>query len=57
VSLDNVGIWNLRSENLDKWYLGEEVYVRVADPDGYNRTEMTAPHNVLFCGLLSKLQP
>ncbi|KAJ4779121.1 Monocopper oxidase-like protein SKU5 [Rhynchospora pubera] len=56
VSLDNVGIWNLRSENLDRWYLGEELYVRVADPGGYNRTEMMVPDNVLYCGLLSALQ-
>lgn len=26
VSLDNAGIWNLRTENLDSWYLGQELY-------------------------------
>ncbi|KAJ3692581.1 hypothetical protein LUZ60_011676 [Juncus effusus] len=56
VSLDNVGIWNLRSENLDRWYLGQETYLRVSDPDGYNKTEMIMPSNALFCGLLKSKQ-
>ncbi|KAJ1692890.1 hypothetical protein LUZ63_009588 [Rhynchospora breviuscula] len=56
VSLDNVGIWNLRVENLDTWYLGQEVYVKVPDPSGYNVTEMVAPDNILYCGLLKDKQ-
>ncbi|KAJ3672635.1 hypothetical protein LUZ60_007356 [Juncus effusus] len=56
VSLDNVGIWNVRVENLDTWYLGQEVYVKVSDPSGYNVTEMVAPNNLLFCGLLKDKQ-
>ncbi|PNT66789.1 hypothetical protein BRADI_3g16940v3 [Brachypodium distachyon] len=56
VSLDNVGIWNLRAEKLDNWYNGQEVYVKVADPLGYNITEMIAPENILYCGLLKDLQ-
>ncbi|OAY62933.1 Monocopper oxidase-like protein SKU5 [Ananas comosus] len=56
VSLDNVGIWDVRTENLDDWYLGQEVYVKVADPEGYNKTEMLAPDNVLYCGLLKDKQ-
>ncbi|TVU32060.1 hypothetical protein EJB05_23778, partial [Eragrostis curvula] len=57
VSLDNVGIWNVRSENLDSWYLGQEVYVRVVNPeDNSNKTEMTIPDNALYCGQLHKYQ-
>ncbi|KAF0901248.1 hypothetical protein E2562_038826 [Oryza meyeriana var. granulata] len=56
VSLDNVGIWNLRSEKLDNWYNGQEVYVKVADPLGYNITEMIMPDNALYCGRLKDLQ-
>ncbi|XP_047076797.1 monocopper oxidase-like protein SKU5 [Lolium rigidum] len=56
VSLDNVGIWNLRAEKLDNWYSGQEVYVKVADPLGYNVTEMIAPDNTLYCGRLEDLQ-
>lgn len=57
VSLDNVGVWNVRSENLDSWYLGQEVYVRVVNPeDAGNKTEMAIPGNALFCGQLHKYQ-
>ncbi|XP_047307470.1 monocopper oxidase-like protein SKU5 [Impatiens glandulifera] len=56
VSLDNVGVWNLRSENLDSWYLGQETYIRVVNPEITNKTELAIPDNALFCGALSKLQ-
>ncbi|CAD6213144.1 unnamed protein product [Miscanthus lutarioriparius] len=57
VSLDNVGVWNVRSENLDSWYLGQEVYVRVVNPeDTGNKTEMAIPDNALYCGQLHKYQ-
>jgi hypothetical protein len=56
VSLDNIGIWNLRAEKLDNWYRGQEVYVKVLDPLGYNITEMVKPDNALYCGLLEDRQ-
>ncbi|KAL5225579.1 hypothetical protein ABZP36_012218 [Zizania latifolia] len=57
VSLDNVGVWNVRSENLDSWYLGQEVYVKVVNPeDTGNKTEMFIPDNALYCGQLHKYQ-
>lgn len=56
VSLDNVGIWNLRTENLDSWYLGQETYIKVVNPEATNKTELPIPDNALFCGALSKLQ-
>ncbi|KAJ8449377.1 hypothetical protein Cgig2_002509 [Carnegiea gigantea] len=62
VSLDNVGFWNLRTENLDSWYLGQETYIRVINPETENipelanKTELPIPDNVLYCGALSKLQ-
>lgn len=55
VSLDNVGVWNLRAENLDSWYLGQQLYVRVVDPES-NATEIPMPNNTLLCGALGKLQ-
>lgn len=55
--LDSPGFWNVRTENLDTWYLGQETYIRVVDPDGgYNVTEMVAPDNMLYCGLLKDKQ-
>ncbi|KAK4436371.1 Monocopper oxidase-like protein SKS1 [Sesamum alatum] len=57
VSLDNVGVWNLRTENLDRWYLGQETYMRIINPeDTDNKTELPVPDNVLYCGALSRMQ-
>lgn len=56
VSLDNVGMWNLRAENLDTWYLGQETYVRVVNPEINNKTELALPSNALYCGALSRMQ-
>ncbi|EPS61896.1 hypothetical protein M569_12896, partial [Genlisea aurea] len=57
VSLDNAGIWNLRSENLDRWYLGQETYMRIVNPeDNGNKTVLPIPDNALYCGALSHLQ-
>lgn len=56
VYLDNVGIWNLRAENLDSWYLGQEVYISVVNPEVNNKTELPLPDNAIFCGALSSLQ-
>ncbi|PIN20713.1 Multicopper oxidase [Handroanthus impetiginosus] len=56
-SLDNVGVWNLRTENLDRWYLGQETYMRIINPeDTANKTELPVPNNVLYCGALSRMQ-
>lgn len=56
ISLDNVGVWNLRTENLDSWYLGQETYVRIVNPEENNKTELPMPDNALYCGALSHLQ-
>ncbi|XP_042064840.1 monocopper oxidase-like protein SKU5 [Salvia splendens] len=57
VSLDNVGAWNLRTDNLDRWYLGQETYMRIINPeDSSNKTELPVPDNALFCGALSHMQ-
>ncbi|XP_042506634.1 monocopper oxidase-like protein SKU5 [Macadamia integrifolia] len=55
VSLDNVGVWNLRTENLDSWYLGQETYVRIVNPEPNNKTELPRPENAFFCGELKDL--
>ncbi|XP_057453796.1 monocopper oxidase-like protein SKS1 [Lotus japonicus] len=56
VSLDNAGSWNLRAENLDRWYLGQETYLRIVNPEENGATEMAQPQNVLYCGPLGYLQ-
>ncbi|KAI9124380.1 hypothetical protein K1719_004302 [Acacia pycnantha] len=52
--LDNPGMWNLRSQKLRNWYLGQELYVRVYDPDPNPNKEDPPPQNLLLCG---KYQP
>ncbi|XP_058721944.1 monocopper oxidase-like protein SKS1 [Vicia villosa] len=56
VSLDNVGLWNLRSENLDRWYLGQETYLRILNPEESSGNDTSVPDNVLYCGPLKHLQ-
>ena len=58
VYLDNAGAWNLRAANLDRWYLGQETYMRIVnpEPDPRNKTEVPTPDNVLYCGALNYLQ-
>lgn len=48
--LDNPGMWNLRSQQLKNWYLGEELYIRVHDPDPNPAKEQSPPDNLLLCG-------
>ncbi|XP_031267899.1 monocopper oxidase-like protein SKU5 [Pistacia vera] len=55
VYLDNPGIWNLRTENLNSWYLGQEVYMNVVNPE-IDKSEPLLPDNAIYCGLLSPLQ-
>ncbi|XP_042037679.1 monocopper oxidase-like protein SKU5 isoform X3 [Salvia splendens] len=55
VSLDNAGMWNLRTQNLDSWYLGQEVYVSVVNPEN-DKDEVQLPENTIYCGVLSVLQ-
>ncbi|XP_065871943.1 monocopper oxidase-like protein SKU5 [Euphorbia lathyris] len=55
--LDNPGMWNLRSQSLKNWYLGEELYLRVYDPDPNPAKERYPPLNLLYCGKFSNLSP
>lgn len=49
-------MWNIRAENLDRWYLGQETYMKIVNPDENGETEFAAPDNVLYCGALANLQ-
>ena len=50
VSLDNKGMWNLRSTIWHRQYLGQQVYLRVWNNERSIRTENEIPSNVLKCG-------
>lgn len=48
--LDNVGMWNVRSENWARQYLGHQFYLRVYSPANSSRDEYPIPSNALQCG-------
>ncbi|XP_040379338.1 L-ascorbate oxidase homolog [Oryza brachyantha] len=50
VALDNVGMWNLRSEDWARRYLGQQFYLRVYTPSHSFRDELPIPSNALRCG-------
>ncbi|KAJ8772741.1 hypothetical protein K2173_027918 [Erythroxylum novogranatense] len=53
VPLDNVGMWNLRSEFWARQYLGQQLYVRVYTGSTSARDEYPIPKNALLCGKAS----
>ncbi|XP_010686815.1 L-ascorbate oxidase homolog isoform X1 [Beta vulgaris subsp. vulgaris] len=50
MSLDNVGMWNIRSENWIRQYLGQQFYMRVYTNSHSWRDEYPIPKNALLCG-------
>ncbi|KAI5665895.1 hypothetical protein M9H77_15748 [Catharanthus roseus] len=50
VSLDNQGMWNLRSAIWERQYLGQQLYLRVYNPVKSLANEYDMPNNVLLCG-------
>ncbi|XP_044487752.1 L-ascorbate oxidase homolog [Mangifera indica] len=50
VSLDNVGMWNLRTEFWARQYLGQQFYLRVYTNSTSLRDEYLIPANALLCG-------
>ncbi|XP_057500662.1 L-ascorbate oxidase homolog [Actinidia eriantha] len=50
IPLDNVGMWNLRSEFWARQYLGQQFYLRVYTTSASVRDEYPIPTNALLCG-------
>ncbi|KAG4931819.1 hypothetical protein JHK86_048780 [Glycine max] len=50
IALDNVGMWNLRSEFWARQYLGQQFYMRVYTTSTSIRDEYPVPKNALLCG-------
>ncbi|XP_055804965.1 L-ascorbate oxidase homolog [Solanum dulcamara] len=57
VSLDNQGMWNLRSAMWDRQYLGQQVYLRVYNPTANLANEYDIPTNALLCGKAARRHP
>lgn len=53
MALDNVGMWNIRSENWVRQYLGQQFYLRVYSAANSWRDEYPIPRNALLCGRAS----
>ncbi|KAL8242067.1 hypothetical protein R6Q59_012369 [Mikania micrantha] len=50
IPLDNVGMWNLRTEFWARQYLGQQFYLRVYTNSGSIRDEFPIPKNARLCG-------
>ncbi|KAL5778310.1 hypothetical protein ACOSP7_011236 [Xanthoceras sorbifolium] len=50
IALDNVGMWNLRTEFWARQYLGQQFYLRVYTASTSLRDEYPIPKNALLCG-------
>ncbi|CAK9139816.1 unnamed protein product [Ilex paraguariensis] len=51
-TLDNAGMWNLRSEMGERFYLGQQLYVSVLSPARSLRDEYNIPDNTPLCGIV-----
>uniref|UniRef100_A0A453FT74 L-ascorbate oxidase n=1 Tax=Aegilops tauschii subsp. strangulata TaxID=200361 RepID=A0A453FT74_AEGTS len=50
LTFDNAGMWNLRSNLWERYYLGEQLYVSCTSPARSLRDEYNMPDNSLRCG-------
>ncbi|KAH1074506.1 hypothetical protein J1N35_026834 [Gossypium stocksii] len=58
IALDNVGMWNVRSENWVRQYLGQQFYLRIFSAANSWRDEYPIPRNALVCGqVLGRRKP
>jgi hypothetical protein len=58
VLLDSAGIWNLHEENLDSWYLGQDLHISVVNLEEDRSGKMVLPFTkaAIFCCMLLSLQ-
>jgi len=52
LTFDNCGMWNVRSENSERRYLGQQLYASVLSPEKSLRDEYNMPETSLQCGLV-----
>jgi L-ascorbate oxidase len=55
LTFDNAGMWNLRSEQAENKYLGQQLYISVLSPEKSNRDEYNLPDTQLVCGIVKDL--
>ncbi|KAI3461923.1 hypothetical protein Pfo_018586 [Paulownia fortunei] len=54
-TLDNAGMWNLRSDMLERTYLGQQLYFSVLSPARSLRDEYNIPTTQQLCGIVQNL--
>ncbi|TMW97379.1 hypothetical protein EJD97_005644 [Solanum chilense] len=54
-TLDNAGLWNLRSNSLERNYLGHQLYFSVLSPNKSIKDEYNMPDNDLLCGIVKDM--
>ncbi|KAL6513679.1 hypothetical protein OROHE_019539 [Orobanche hederae] len=54
-TLDNAGLWNLRSDLWERTYLGQQMYVSVLSPARSLRDEYNIPTTQQLCGIVNNL--
>ncbi|KAI3473731.1 hypothetical protein Pfo_031189 [Paulownia fortunei] len=54
-TLDNAGMWNLRSEMQERAYLGQQLYISVLSPARSLRDEYNIPITQQLCGIVQNL--
>ncbi|KAF2295153.1 hypothetical protein GH714_031739 [Hevea brasiliensis] len=57
ISLDNQGMWNMRSALWERQYLGQQLYLRVWTPVHSLANEYDIPSNALLCGKAAGQHP
>ncbi|XP_076883956.1 L-ascorbate oxidase homolog [Bidens hawaiensis] len=55
LTLDNAGMWSLRSEMWERFYLGQQLYVSVLSPEQSLRDEYSLPETTQLCGIVTDL--
>ena len=55
LTFDNAGMWNVRSEILERSYLGQQLYISVLSPALSLRDEYNIPDISKLCGIVKDL--
>lgn len=54
-TLDNAGMWSLRSMMQERAYLGQQLYFSILSPERSLRDEYSLPETQLLCGIVENL--
>ncbi|KAK9941485.1 hypothetical protein M0R45_018079 [Rubus argutus] len=55
IAFDNPGMWNIRSEQAERRYLGQQLYITVPNPARSLRDEYNMPDVSLLCGVIKDM--